>query len=70
MMKLRKDNFFYGTVGVLGLFGVAFIVQNMDNLLTPIIGRELVALASIPVIVWGGLVSFLVTYRALKGGFK
>ena len=29
-MKLREGDVFYGTVGVLGLFGVLFVIQTAD----------------------------------------
>jgi hypothetical protein len=68
-MKLREDDVFYGTVGILGLLGVVFVVQTIDTLLAPVIGNNLVVVACAPVIVWGGLTSLMVTYRAFKGGF-
>ena len=68
-MKLREGDVFYGTVGILGLFGIVFVVRLIDELLTPLVGYKLSFLLSVPVVVWGGLTSFLVTYRALKGGY-
>jgi hypothetical protein len=67
-MKLREGDVLYGTVGVLGLCGVIFVVRTMDQILSPLIGYQLAMLLSGPVIAWGGLTSFIVTYRALKGG--
>jgi hypothetical protein len=68
-MKLREGDIFYGTVGILGLCGVVFVVQAIASNLGPLIGHQLAMLVATPVIVWGGMTSFMVTYRAFKGGF-
>jgi len=68
-MKLREGDVFHGTVGLLANCGIVFVFRTMDQLLTPMIGPDLMLVLATPVIVWGGLTSICVTYRAFKGGY-
>lgn len=70
-MKLHREaDILHGTVGILGFFGIAEFVQLVDRILSPFTSSALAQLVCAPVIVWGGLSSYLVTYKAFKGGFS
>jgi hypothetical protein len=66
---MKEGDILYGTVGILGFFGIAKVVQLLDWVLTPITGYEIPMLIAVPIIVWGGMGCLFITIRAFKGGF-
>jgi hypothetical protein len=66
---MKEGDWLYGTVGVLGFFGIVQVVHLLDWLLTPYTGHEIPMLISGPIIVWGGIGSVFLTIKAVKGGF-
>jgi hypothetical protein len=64
-MKLQNGDLVHATVGILGMFGVIYLVQVLPEILGHTAGSILGTL----VIIWGGLTSSMMTYSALKGGY-
>lgn len=61
---MKEADYMYGSVGVLGLFGILEVVQLLDLLL----GR-LAIVVSTPVMIWGGFGCIAIIYRAAKGRY-
>jgi len=66
---MKEGDLLYGTVGILGFFGIAYVIQLLDWLLSPLTGNWLPMLLSAVIIVWGGLGSLFQTMKAFRGGF-
>jgi hypothetical protein len=68
---MKEGDFLYGTVGILGFFGIAKVCQMLDSLLSSLFehGHDIAELIGVAIIVWGGMGCLFITIKAFKGGF-